>query len=273
MLPDVAHRSQSQLVAEVLLNKGVLTRIQLQQAAADAKSARRSLGHSLVSLGLISEAALLKLLSAVYKVRSADVSRISRIPPSVLEALSASEAKHNLALPLRRNGGTLTVAVANPADLALLERLREASGLEIEPVVAPDFALFDAIKKYYKPEKTPGPATEAKPAPAEAKPGPAEAKPATAPPAAQPAQDAPADNTAPAPRSRSGLDSFRGMDLSSVFAGKGLFLAGVAMIVLGAIVMTLSYEPTGQDTSYFITTALLFVGIAAIMRGFFTLDD
>lgn len=191
MSPHANNKGPSQVLAKVLLLKGILTREQLQQAVVRAKSSRRGLGHALVDLGLVPEAAIYRILAAVYKVQSVDVSRLSVIPAPVLETLGAEVAWKHQVLPLRLTADTLTVAVSNPADSALLAELSRASGLKIDPVISTDYAIFEAIKKYYgrrqadpaAPQPS-NPKQPQRPTPAAASPPPIAAAPAAAAPAA-----------------------------------------------------------------------------------------
>lgn len=142
-------KSPSQVIAELLLRNGVLTREQLQRALAEARSTGRGLTYTLVSLGLVPEVALLRLLSQIYRVKAFDLSKIERIDPSLLGVVSAEVAGRALVLPLHRNADTLIVAMANPANRTALLRLGRATGLKIQPVVATEFALRNAIAKHY----------------------------------------------------------------------------------------------------------------------------
>lgn len=152
MSPQSNIKSPSQLIAEALLRQGVLTRGQLQRAAAEARSLGRGLSFTLVSLGLVPEVALLGILSQIFRVKAVDLSKIERIHPSVLGTLSAGVAARGLVLPLRRNGDTLTVAMVYP-DRAAAVQLSRATGLKIQPVVTTEFALLGAIQKHYSAEQ------------------------------------------------------------------------------------------------------------------------
>ncbi|UCC74260.1 MAG: hypothetical protein JSV86_06795, partial [Gemmatimonadota bacterium] len=142
-------KSPSQLVAEVLLRNRVLTREQLQRAVVEARSSGHGLTHTLVSLGLVPEAVLLRLLSQIYRVKAIDLSKIQRIDPSALAKVTAEAATRALVLPLHRNGDMLIVAMVNPANRTAIAQLGRATGLTIQPVIATEFALRNAIQKHY----------------------------------------------------------------------------------------------------------------------------
>lgn len=264
-------KSPSQLVAEASLRKGLVTREQLQRAVEVARATRRGLSYALVSQGFVQEAAILELLSDIYTVRSVDVSRISTVPAPVLATLSPAVAKKSLALPLRKTGDTLTVAVSNPANRQLLAALGQASRLKIEPVVAIDFALFDAIKRFYAQEQA---AAVAMPvaAPVPAAPHPVQDPlHTTAAPDEPPVTD-PAPMQAQAALMMLNLDHIR-EEKTQGWGGKKLILAGAAMLAVGAVATYLSYSSASSGGSYMVTTGLFLAGGAAIIRGLLTLDD
>ncbi|MBI2789762.1 MAG: hypothetical protein HYX59_13870 [Elusimicrobia bacterium] len=58
-------------------------------------------------------------------------------------------ALNDLVFPLFIDGSVLAVAMANPADQALIERLRQASGLEIQPFIAVRQELIRAVEESY----------------------------------------------------------------------------------------------------------------------------
>jgi type IV pilus assembly protein PilB len=57
-------------------------------------------------------------------------------------------AKHQ-ALPLSRVGSTLTLAMVDPTNVAVMDDIKFMTGFNIEPVLASETAIMDAIKKYY----------------------------------------------------------------------------------------------------------------------------
>jgi hypothetical protein len=146
-------KSPSQLVAEVLLRNSVLTREQLQSAVTEARAKGCGLTYTLVSMGLIQEAVLLRLLSQIFKVRAVELSKIERIDPRVLGTLSPEMAGRGLVLPVHRTGDTLTVAMVNPTNRSTIQHLGQVTGLKIQPVIATEFALRSAIPKHYSADR------------------------------------------------------------------------------------------------------------------------
>ena len=78
----------------------------------------------------------------------ADLDRI-QIDSSALNVVPERMVKTHNALPVKKDGNNLWVAMANPNNLVALDDIKIASGLRVIPVVAVTGAIEDAIKKYY----------------------------------------------------------------------------------------------------------------------------
>ncbi len=57
--------------------------------------------------------------------------------------------KKHMVLPLKRVGATLTIAMADPTNMLALDDLKFRTNYTVEPAIASESALIDAIKKYY----------------------------------------------------------------------------------------------------------------------------
>jgi type IV pilus assembly protein PilB len=69
------------------------------------------------------------------------------VTQELFERLPAAQAYALSAVPYRLNGGTLEVAVLDPADLALPERLENLTGMRVQLVVASAAAIQAALKR------------------------------------------------------------------------------------------------------------------------------
>lgn len=75
--------------------------------------------------------------------------RVRVIPRSALDALPAEIVGESNVLPISLSGGVLTVAVEDPLDFELLDRLRFLSGLPIEPVAADGDHIRAVVRWHY----------------------------------------------------------------------------------------------------------------------------
>src|SRR5687767_10518890 len=135
-------------LGQILLEERLLTREQLGQALAEQKSSRARLGYILVKLGFVPELEVTKVLARQYRMPAVDLSRFE-VDPRILKLIPSEMASKSVVLPLKREGRTLTVAMADPTDLGLLEDLKFITRYDVFPVIAGEYTLRSLIEKHY----------------------------------------------------------------------------------------------------------------------------
>jgi type IV pilus assembly protein PilB len=136
-------------LGEILLREGLVTREQLAQALAEQKNTKHRLGYVLVKLGLVQELEITKVLARQYRMPAVDLSRFE-VDPKIIKLVPADLATKSVVLPLKREGRTLTVAMADPTDLGLLEDLKFITRFDLFPVIAGEYTLRNLIEKHYE---------------------------------------------------------------------------------------------------------------------------
>ncbi len=136
-------------LGEVLLREGMLSREQLIQAQHEQKTSKHRLGYVLVKLGLVPEIEITKILARQHRMPAVDLSRFD-VDPKILKLVPSEMAAKGVVLPLKREGRTLTVAMADPSDLGLLEDLKFITRFDLFPVIAGEFTLRSLIEKHYQ---------------------------------------------------------------------------------------------------------------------------
>jgi type IV pilus assembly protein PilB len=142
----------------LIFRAGLLGEEQLEDALREGMRTGRRLGEVLIERGLLEERDLGRLLAGQKGLPFVEVSA-SDVEPAALELLSEDNARHQVALPLRHEGGQLVVAVADPSNELMLENLRRTLGAAPRLVVAPYAELVKAIAEAYarpRPEAAPG---------------------------------------------------------------------------------------------------------------------
>jgi type IV pilus assembly protein PilB len=136
-------------LGEILLREGLVTREQLAQALTEQKNTKHRLGYVLVKLGLVQELEITKVLARQYRMPAVDLSRFE-VDPKIIKLVPADLATKSVVLPLKREGRTLTVAMADPTDLGLLEDLKFITRFDLFPVIAGEYTLRNLIEKHYE---------------------------------------------------------------------------------------------------------------------------
>ena len=135
-------------LGELLIKRNYITSDQLKRASEEQKMKGGRLESNLVRLGYIKEDELLSFLSAQYRVPSVKISKME-INPNVIKLIPSSISKKYFIIPINRMGPKLTLAMADPSNIVVIDEIKFMTGFNVEPVVASETEIIDAIKKYY----------------------------------------------------------------------------------------------------------------------------
>ena len=136
-------------LGDILIRENLITREQLGQALAEQKSTGFRLGYVLVKLGMVQEIEVTKVLARQYRMPAVDLSRFE-VDPKIIKLIPGEFASKHVVLPLKREGRTLTVAMAEPTNTGLIEDLKFITRCDIFPVIAGEYTLRNAIEKQYE---------------------------------------------------------------------------------------------------------------------------
>ena len=138
-------------IGELLIKEKYITVEQLQQALQFQQAHGGRLGPTLVKLGFIKDEQILSLLSHEYGVASINLTACE-VAPDVLKVVKSETASRYHIIPLARTGKKLTIATTDPTNALALDDIKFLTGYDVvEPVLASDLAMADAIAKYYPP--------------------------------------------------------------------------------------------------------------------------
>ncbi len=135
-------------LGEILVRENLITPQQLQEAIEHQRRNGGKLGTSLVKLGFVSEDVIVQVLSRQYGVETINLD-LYEIEEEVLRLVPREIAKKFNVVPVKRNGATLVLAMADPTNVFALDDIKFMTGLNIEPVVAMEASIQRAIEKYY----------------------------------------------------------------------------------------------------------------------------
>lgn len=138
-------------LGEMLVETGLISAGQLQEALQYQRMAGGRMGGNLVQLGFISEEVLMDFLAQQTGVPRVDPLALAKLPPEVLRRIPHRLADQLTVLPIAiKEPKSLVLAMADPSDLNAIDSARFASGLSIEPVVASHSVLKKAIAEAYR---------------------------------------------------------------------------------------------------------------------------
>ncbi|MCC6743263.1 MAG: type IV-A pilus assembly ATPase PilB [Acidobacteria bacterium] len=135
-------------LGETLLRENLITPQQLKDALDYQRSNGGRLGSTLVKLDILSDEQITAVLSRQYGVPSVNLD-LFEVDETAIKLIQQDVAKKYMVLPLSRVGPTLTLAMVDPTNVLAIDDIKFMTGLQVEPVIVSEFALADAIERYY----------------------------------------------------------------------------------------------------------------------------
>src|SRR5688572_13088723 len=135
-------------IGELLLKEKRITPAQLQEALNYQKTSGGKLGFNLVKLGFVKDEEITALLSKQYGVPSINLTQFE-IDAGVIKLIPSETAHKYQIVPLSRSGATLTIAMTDPTNVFAMDDIKFMTGYNVEPVVASETGVFEAIERYY----------------------------------------------------------------------------------------------------------------------------
>src|SRR5438128_111625 len=135
-------------LGELLTKASLITQDQLKDALKVQKDTGSKLGETLIKLGFVSEEDITECLSQQFGVPSINLDHFE-IDSSVIKLINADVARKYNILPVNKTGATITIAMADPTNVFAMDDIKFMTGYNVEPVVASESSLEEAIERYY----------------------------------------------------------------------------------------------------------------------------
>jgi type IV pilus assembly protein PilB len=135
-------------LGELLVKEKLISQDQLKQALDYQKQHGGRLGTALVKMGLVTDDEVTAVLSRQYGVPSINL-KYYEVDPTVIKLIPQETAVRYQIVPLSRVGSTLTIAMTDPTNVFAMDDIKFMTGFNVEPVVASESAIAEAISKFY----------------------------------------------------------------------------------------------------------------------------
>ncbi|HXV75628.1 MAG TPA: hypothetical protein VD788_04855 [Candidatus Polarisedimenticolaceae bacterium] len=136
----------SRRIGELLLDKGLITAVQLDQALRSQLFFGGHLGTCLIELGFVSQDDLGHALAELLGLAYAGDAELDGVPDEVIRIFDTAMVEKYRAIPLRLEDKTLHLAVIDPKSLG---RLSALTGYRLIPWVTPESRLLEAMETHY----------------------------------------------------------------------------------------------------------------------------
>ena len=143
---------QRRNLGEMLLAANLIDEVQMEVALAEQRQTGKRFGSTLVDLKFIDENVLAAFLSKQIDVPCISLLHID-IPKKVVRRMTRPTAIAYKAVPVRYDGNRLEVAMVDPTDVEVLDRIEKATGMTVTPLIAPESSIRTMLERLYPEER------------------------------------------------------------------------------------------------------------------------
>jgi type IV pilus assembly protein PilB len=136
-------------LGELLVRDNIISDTQLEVALAQQSEIGGSLGRIIIDSGYATEYDLAAALGRQLEVPFITLSHYE-IDPGILDSIPGEIVRKYQIIPVDKTGDTLTVALADPSNIVLIDELRLLTRCKIVPVISFESEIQDAIRTYYQ---------------------------------------------------------------------------------------------------------------------------
>jgi hypothetical protein len=140
-------------IGEILVERGLLQPQHVSEGLASQKFYGGRVGSLWVEMGILEEKDLLEALCSQQKAKPVKASQLKAVTKATLDLIPVKVAVRYKCIPLVKEGRRLTVAMASPNDLLTLDELAFITGCVIEPLLATERTILNALEAFYGVEK------------------------------------------------------------------------------------------------------------------------
>ena len=136
-------------LGEILLERGVIDRAQLDEALKAQKDKGLLFGEVLVVLKYATEEDIVQALACQYGFPFLPLSNYE-IAPEIIALVPADVCAKYCLIPIDRIGRSLTLAMANPLNVQALEEIERITSCAVQSFVSTATDIKNGIKRYYE---------------------------------------------------------------------------------------------------------------------------
>ncbi len=144
---------QSRRLGDLLVENGIITTKQLENALEKRTGTNKKIGEVLVEQGIVEESQISKILESQLGIPYIDLEK-TYIDPELPRLIPEKMARQRIMIPVSLNDQTLTLAMMNPTDIYAIDDAKLSTGLNIHPVIAGRQDIMSAIGLYYEKEES-----------------------------------------------------------------------------------------------------------------------
>lgn len=139
---------QRKRLGDILVEAGLITSEQLQEALSKQKVLGKRLGKVLVETGMTNEDSIATTLARQMNIPFLNLNELT-VPPEVLTTIPEGIVRSHNLLPVQLTGNLLQISMADPLDVFIIDEIHYQTGYELEVAISPESQVEAAIRHYY----------------------------------------------------------------------------------------------------------------------------
>ena len=142
------YRIVKKRIGELLIERGIITHEQLQEALNIQSGNKRLLGEILIELGYVTEDQVMASLTVQYGIPFLPLETYE-ISPDVIKAVPADLVNKYRFVPVEKIDDLITIALADVPDNTMIKDVESVLGCKLEVFITTPTAVTKTIEKYY----------------------------------------------------------------------------------------------------------------------------
>jgi len=141
--------SMKKRLGEMLVDEGIISEEQLQEALHEQKIKGGRLEKILISQGYVTQDVIMAFVGTQLGIPHVSLTEIGEIPNDVVFSVPESIALNHCLIPIVKKDKKLTVAMADPLNVFAIDDIKMMTGFEVEPAIASETEIKAMQSKYY----------------------------------------------------------------------------------------------------------------------------
>ena len=141
--------SMKKKLAQMLVDEGIISDNQLQEALKESKVQNVRLEQAIVKLGYITDEVLMAFMGTQMGIPTVNLSDHGEIDPNVVKLLPENVCQRQILVAISKKGNNLTVAMSDPLNVSAIDDIRLMTGFEVTPVLSSESEIKAMIQKIF----------------------------------------------------------------------------------------------------------------------------
>ncbi|RKY22260.1 MAG: pilus assembly protein PilB [Planctomycetota bacterium] len=144
----MATKGSPKRIGEILVQRGECATDDVERALADQAKSGGHVGEILVAMGVVTRGQVTRALGVQAGLEPVDLDALE-ISDAIAGRMDAATCQLYRAVPIREDGGTLVVALADPLNVNVLQDLSFVVGSEVSATIADEEAVDRALERHW----------------------------------------------------------------------------------------------------------------------------